>query len=157
MKKLSSYEERCGGCARYNFCIINGQVRAIGTCQTTKKGTRTNLASTKKCNEYIDKRRKEMTKAELNALVDHLIVIRDIYDLSRESRDILADACNVIYDNIDILADDNNHSEILKIRSKVTKLFEGCYLVDDIDDWTEGEHFAYQKVIDIIDDQIKGG
>ena len=98
-----------------------------------------------------------MTKAELNNLVERIIVIRDIYNLSRESRDILADACNVIYDNIDILADDNNHSEILKIRSKVTKLFEGCYLVDDIDDWTEGEHFAYQKVIDIIDDQIKGG
>ena len=47
-----------------------------------------------------------MTKAELNALVEHMIVIRDIYDLSRESRDTLADACNVIYQNINILAED---------------------------------------------------
>ena len=47
-----------------------------------------------------------MTKAQLNELVEGIIVIRDVYDLSRSARDTLADACNVIYDNINVLADD---------------------------------------------------
>ena len=106
MQRLASYEDRCGGCARYSFCIMDGEIRKIGTCVTDKKGKRTNLASCKKCNEYIGKRRLKMTKSELNELVNSLIVIRDIYNLSRDARDRIADACNVIYDNIDKIAED---------------------------------------------------
>jgi len=103
---LTSYKDRCGGCARYTFCVIDGEIRKIGKCYTRRKGERTNLASAKSCNEYIDERRSKMTKAELNELVESLIVIRDIYNLSRDARDRIADACNVIYHNIDILAED---------------------------------------------------
>lgn len=46
-----------------------------------------------------------MTKAELNELVEKIITIRDMYKLLRCDRDALADACNVIYHNIDKLAD----------------------------------------------------
>ena len=38
-----------------------------------------------------------------------------------------------------------------QIRHEITKLFEGCYLSDAIDEHTQGEHCAYKKVIDIID------
>lgn len=47
-----------------------------------------------------------MTKQELNILVERLIRIRDNYDLSRDDRDALADACNVIYDSINKIAED---------------------------------------------------
>jgi hypothetical protein len=47
-----------------------------------------------------------MTKLELNVLVERLIRIRDGHDLSRDDRDTLADACNVIYDNINKIAED---------------------------------------------------
>lgn len=46
-----------------------------------------------------------MTKSELNELVESLIVIRDIYDLSQSARDEIAAACNIIYNNIDLLAE----------------------------------------------------
>lgn len=46
-----------------------------------------------------------MSKQELNELVEDLIAIRDRYDLSMTDRDVLADACNVIYHNIDLLAE----------------------------------------------------
>lgn len=45
-----------------------------------------------------------MTKVELQELVNSLIVMRDIYNLSRSARDTIAVACNVINDNIDLLA-----------------------------------------------------
>ena len=48
-----------------------------------------------------------MTKRELNELVESLIVIRDIYELSQSARDSIADACNIIYHNIDLLAEEN--------------------------------------------------
>ena len=44
-----------------------------------------------------------MTRAELNELVEHIIRIRDINDFTRQERKDLADVCNIIYDNIDIL------------------------------------------------------
>ena len=47
-----------------------------------------------------------MTKAELNELVEQIIRIRDSYNMIRSDRDALADACNVIYDNIDKLSKD---------------------------------------------------
>ena len=49
-----------------------------------------------------------MTKAELNELVERLIFIRDVFELSRSARDDIADACNIIYHNIDLLAEDGN-------------------------------------------------
>ena len=49
-----------------------------------------------------------MTKAELNELVERLIFIRDVFELSRSARDDIADACNVIDGNLDVLADDKN-------------------------------------------------
>ena len=52
-----------------------------------------------------------MTKQELNILVERLIRIRDKYDLSRDDRDALADACNVIYDSINKIAEDEERSE----------------------------------------------
>ena len=45
-----------------------------------------------------------MTELELGELVEKLISIRDFYELTRSDRDALADACNVIYKNIDLLA-----------------------------------------------------
>ena len=47
-----------------------------------------------------------MTKAEINDLVEKLISIRDWYEMSRQDRDKIADACNLIYHNIDVLAED---------------------------------------------------
>ena len=47
-----------------------------------------------------------MTKQELNILVERIIRIRDEHDFSRDERDTLADACNVIYHNIDKIAED---------------------------------------------------
>jgi len=47
----------------------------------------------------------KMTRAELNELVEKLIMIRDVYDLTRSARDTLADACNVIDHNIDLLVE----------------------------------------------------
>lgn len=49
-----------------------------------------------------------MTKAELNELVEKIIAIRDLYDLQRSDRDALADACNIIYHNIDLLAEEGS-------------------------------------------------
>lgn len=102
------YTDRCGGCARYKYCVIDGLPRKIGTCVTNKKGLRTNLASARKCREYVDKRSLKMTKAELNELVETIISIRDRYDLNRSDRKSLADACNIIYHNINILAEDGD-------------------------------------------------
>lgn len=45
----------------------------------------------------------KLTNEDLNYLVEMLIRIRDRYEISREDRDYLADACNVIYYNIDKL------------------------------------------------------
>ena len=45
-----------------------------------------------------------MDKQELNVLVEKIIRIRDDYKMSMSDRDALADACNVIYHNIDTLA-----------------------------------------------------
>ena len=46
-----------------------------------------------------------MTKVEIGALVEKLIWIRDNRDLTREDRDTLADACNLIYHHEDELAE----------------------------------------------------
>lgn len=51
-----------------------------------------------------------MTKQELNELVETLISIRDRYELLRSDRDALADACNIIYHNIDILAEESEEA-----------------------------------------------
>lgn len=47
-----------------------------------------------------------MTKVELNELVEKIIRIRDSYDFTRGERQDLADACNIIYHNINLLCDD---------------------------------------------------
>lgn len=49
-----------------------------------------------------------MTKLELNILVEKLISLRDRYshEFSIEDSDILADASNVIYHNIDKIKED---------------------------------------------------
>lgn len=47
-----------------------------------------------------------MTKYELNCLVEKIIRIRDDYQMSREDRDALADACNLIDHNIEVLRED---------------------------------------------------
>ena len=52
-----------------------------------------------------------MTKAELNYLVERIIRIRDIYDFTRAERQDLADACNIIYKNIDILCEEGENDE----------------------------------------------
>lgn len=46
-----------------------------------------------------------MTKAELNELVEKIIRIRDSYDFTRAERADLANACNIIYHNIEKLAE----------------------------------------------------
>ena len=38
-------------------------------------------------------------------------------------------------------------------RTKIIKQFEGCYLADDIDDYKQGEHHAYQTVLNILDEE----
>lgn len=52
-----------------------------------------------------------MNKAELNDLVEKLIRIRDRYKMDRADRDSLADACNVIYYNIDKMTGDNENGK----------------------------------------------
>lgn len=49
-----------------------------------------------------------MTKAELNELIERIIVIRDTYPLIRSDRDALADACNIIYHNINLLCEEGS-------------------------------------------------
>lgn len=51
-----------------------------------------------------------MTKQELNELVEKIISIRDMYDMLRCDRDTLADACNIIYHNIDLLAEESEEA-----------------------------------------------
>ena len=50
---ISNYKNKCGSCARYVYCVMNGEIRKIGKCRTDKKGERINLASNPKCDEYI--------------------------------------------------------------------------------------------------------
>ena len=49
-----------------------------------------------------------MTKQELNELVEKIIYIRDHYGMSMSDRDSLADAANVIYHNIKLLAEEGS-------------------------------------------------
>lgn len=44
-----------------------------------------------------------MTEQEINQLVEDIIRIRDSYDMTREDRASLADASNIIYQNIKLL------------------------------------------------------
>lgn len=46
-----------------------------------------------------------MTQYELNVLVEELINIRDRDDMSFKEKEVLADACNVIYKNINKLSE----------------------------------------------------
>ena len=43
-----------------------------------------------------------------------------------------------------------------KIRAEIVKRFEGVYLAEHMDEWTQGEHYAYLKVLEIIDKYMKG-
>ena len=54
-----------------------------------------------------------MTKQELNELVEKIIAIRDLYKMMRCDRDTLADACNVIYKNIDYIAEDGDKTRYI--------------------------------------------
>lgn len=47
-----------------------------------------------------------MTKAELNMLVEKIISIRDRVEMSWQDKDVLADAANTIYHNIEKLRED---------------------------------------------------
>lgn len=47
-----------------------------------------------------------MDRQELQVLVEKLINIRDRVDMSWQDKDVIADACNVIYHNIDKLIGD---------------------------------------------------
>ena len=49
---ISNYKDRGGSCAKYVYCVMNGEIRKIGKCQR-KKGERIHLASNKKCEEYV--------------------------------------------------------------------------------------------------------
>lgn len=44
------------------------------------------------------------TLKELGALVENLISLRDSHEFSIDERDLLAQACNIIYDNREQLA-----------------------------------------------------
>lgn len=46
-----------------------------------------------------------MTKVEIGALVEKILWIRDHRDLDMEDREVLADACNLIYHHEDELAE----------------------------------------------------
>ena len=50
---ISNYKDKCGSCARYVYCVMDGEIRKIGKCYTEKKGERINLASNYRCDEYI--------------------------------------------------------------------------------------------------------
>lgn len=50
----------------------------------------------------------------------------------------------------------NDKFSIKKIRAEIVKLFEGVYLAEDMDEWRQGEHYAYHKVLEIIDEHMKG-
>lgn len=56
---ISNYTDKCGSCARYTFYVMKGEIRMIGKCYTDKKGERINLASCKKCEEYIKREKGE--------------------------------------------------------------------------------------------------
>ena len=50
-----------------------------------------------------------------------------------------------------------NYENALKdIRHDIVKLYEGVYLAETMDEWTQGEHYAYKKIIDLIDEHLKG-
>lgn len=53
-----------------------------------------------------------MTKQKLNEIIERIIWIRDVYYLTRTERESLADACNVIADNINALAEDGSNEAI---------------------------------------------
>ena len=50
---------------------------------------------------------RKMSKAELDELVQDLTFIRNVFPLSPNARKRIADACNVIDDNIDVLAEES--------------------------------------------------
>ena len=50
---ISNYKDRCGSCARYVYCVMDGEIRKIGKCHTPKKGERICLASQPMCDEYL--------------------------------------------------------------------------------------------------------
>lgn len=47
-----------------------------------------------------------MTKAELNSLVEKIINIRDRVEMSWQDKDVLADAANTIYHNIEKISEE---------------------------------------------------
>lgn len=49
-----------------------------------------------------------MTKRELNILVENLIWIKDNVPMSFESQNVIADASNVIYHNIDKIKEEES-------------------------------------------------
>ena len=106
--KNPNYKDKCGSCAKFIYCVMDGEVRAIGKCRGVKT-EKINQASQPKCFEYVKgthiRTSNKGRVAELNGLVERIITIRDMYDLSRSDRDALADACNIIYHNIELLAE----------------------------------------------------
>ena len=46
----------------------------------------------------------------------------------------------------------NDKFSIRKIREKVMKLFEDTYRLEKMDEWDQGAHYAYHKVLQIIDE-----
>lgn len=43
---------------------------------------------------------------------------------------------------------------LITLKEKITKLIEKGYLEDHFDEWAQGEHYAYQKVISMIDEYM---
>ena len=113
-----------------------------------------------------------MTKQKLNEIIERIIWIRDGYDLTMAEREALADACNVIADNIHALAEDGsneaieilqerNHNllaEVVRLEETIKKIhFEVEYEADHYNalvnaDIARGLYYA----LEIIDKHTKG-
>lgn len=49
---ISNYKDKCGSCAKFIYCVMDGEIRKIGKCHR-EKGERIHLASSQKCCEYV--------------------------------------------------------------------------------------------------------
>ena len=56
----------------------------------------------------------------------------------------------------DNIAKFHKRDALNEVKTEIIKRFEGCYLDGTLDEWAQGEHYAYMKVLEIIDKHLRG-
>ena len=90
---------------------------------------------------FDDMVREEFTQVdELCAIIQHSTVVNDDEWMKKA-------------DNIAKL---HKRDALDDVKTEIIKRFEGCYLDGTLDEWAQGEHYGYMKVLEIIDKHLRG-